>query len=144
VVSTPAPAAPSGAAAQATRASVQKLQKQVRAHMDAKGILFDDLPPAAKALYQSANKAADDKDFASAFESFTELDQTIEGVVINGEFVKGKMGRINNDVAKKTLDEGTRKQIQTLLADVGEATNDGRWDRANKKINQIVALLGAK
>lgn len=139
--SAPAAAAPSAGGATATRASVQKLQKQVRSAMETKGVLFDDLPPAAKSLFQAANRAFEDKDFGSAFESFNELEQAVNGISVNGDFVKAKMGRINRDVEKKSPDEASRKQIQVLLNDVAEAMNDGRYDRANKRINQIVGLL---
>jgi len=112
-------AAPAGA--QATKASADKLRKQVRAHMDQKGILIDDLPPAAKALWQTASKAMDDKDFASAAEALTDLDQAVEGIAINGDFIKAKMGRINRDVAKKAPNEQSQKQINGILAEVSDA-----------------------
>ena len=60
---------PTTASAQVTRASVLKLQKQVRSAMDQKGLLMDDLPPAAKDAHKSANEAIENKDYASAHES---------------------------------------------------------------------------
>ncbi len=132
-----------GGAPAATRASAEKARKQAKARMDQKGILLDDLPPATKALWQNANKALDEKDYASAAESFAEVDSVTGGIAVNGDFVKAKMGRVNRDAAKKT-DEGSQKQIAALLAEVSDAMTEGRYDRANRKINQIVALLGEK
>lgn len=129
--------APSNAPAQVTRAAVQKLQRQVRSSMDQKGLLMDDLPPAAKDAYKSANDAINSKDYASAYESLSEVQSMIESVQINQAFVSAKMSRLNRLAEKKSLDQ-TGKQ---LLNDISDAANDGRYDRANRKINQVWALI---
>lgn len=143
VVSSPAPA-PTLGAPTATRATADKARRLARARMDVKGVLLDDLPPATKAAWQAGNKALDEKDYASALESFGEVERIVEGIAVNADFVKAKMGRVNRDAAAKKTDETMQKQIAGLVADVSDAMTDGRYDRANRKINQIVALLGDK
>jgi DNA repair exonuclease SbcCD ATPase subunit len=132
-----------GAGAPATKATADKARRQARARMEQKSILVEDLPPATRGLWQNANKAFDDKDYGSATEGFGEVDAVVAGIVVNADFVKAKMGRINRDAAKRT-DEASQKQINTLLAEVSDAMTEGRYDRANRKMNQIVTLLGEK
>ena len=139
VVVSNAGAASSGAPA--TRASAERARRQVRARMEAKGLLLDDLPPATRTLYQNAGKALEEKDYASATESYNEIEQVIDNTTVNGDFVKAKMVRINRDIAQKAANEATQKQINLLLAEVSDAMTEGRYDRANRKINQLVSLL---
>ncbi|MBN1962738.1 MAG: hypothetical protein JW841_17545 [Deltaproteobacteria bacterium] len=122
-----------------TRATADKAKRQCRIRMSKKGILLDDLPPAIKQQWQQANLAFDEKDYNSAYDAFNKIDHVVSSIRINSDFVKAKMSRINRDDTK--ISEAKQKQINSLLASVSEAMTDGRYDRANRKINQIVALL---
>ena len=51
------------------------------------------------------------------------------------------MTRLNKAVAKKQLDDKRKKRVQGLLGELGDAFSDGRYDRANKKANQIAQVL---
>lgn len=131
------------AATAANKVTVDKARRTAKARMDQKGILLEDLPAASRTLWQNAVKAQEEKDYASALESFSEVDAVVAGIVVNGDFVKAKMGRVNRDAAKQS-DEAAQKQINGLLAEVSDAMTEGRYDRANRKINQIVALLAPR
>ncbi len=134
VNNTSAASAPAGGA---TKASAQKVQKQVRGAMDAKGLLGDDLPPTAKELLGAGNEAMENKDYGSAQQSFTDLLGVIESIQINRAFIEGKMQRANKIAQKKQLnDEG-----KGLLDEISNSAADGRYDRANRKLNQLLALI---
>ncbi len=135
------PATTTGGSSGPTRSSINKLERQVRVRMDSKGLLADDLPPTAKDLEKSAKKAVDAKDYDSAQDALTDLLKIIEGINVNSAFVKAKMARINRLYGQKKPSAKSQRQIASLIAEVSEATTDGRFDRANRKINQISALL---
>jgi hypothetical protein len=127
--------APSGG--NATKATAQKAQKAVRTAMDAKGLLSEDLPPTAKEMQQAGNEALENKDFASAQSSFGDLLGVIDSIQINRAFIEAKMQRVRKIAEKKQLsDEG-----RSLLDEISNAFADGRYDRANRKINQALALI---
>ena len=135
-------AAPAGP--KATKASFQKLQKDVKAKMDNKGILVADLPPAARDLDKNAKTAASANDLDAAQQALTELGNIVDGIKVDHAFVQGKFSRINKSYPKEKieqLDEKKRKQVLGLLDEVSDSFSDGRYDRANKKINQLYRLL---
>ena len=138
--------APTAAAPVATvsRAAVLRLQHQVRQKMDTRGILPDDLPTTQRSLDSSAAGAITSHDFATAQDALTQLSQAIDGIIVNHTFVQAKMARINRQFEEKkrtAWDESQKKRVQGLLAEASDSFSDGRYDRANKKINQIYALL---
>lgn len=130
-----------GAASTVTRAQAQKAQRSLRSRMDAKGILMDDLPPTAKTLLSQGNDFLGNKDFSEAVAAFEEAEGIVEGIPIDQKFLQAKMGRLNRAVKNKQLDEKDTKKVEGLLAEVSNAFADGRYDRANKKANQINALV---
>ena len=144
LVRTAAPsAAATGAAKEATRQSATKLQQKVRAKMDAKGILADDLPPGERDLEGSGRQAIEGKDYAAATDALMRLEGVVDSIDVNQAFVQAKMTRINKMYQGKmdSLDEARRKKVLGLLEEVSDSFSDGRYDRANKKINQIYTVL---
>jgi len=144
LVRTAAPSAGSSAGAkEASRQSTTKLQQKVRAKMDAKGVLADDLPPGERDLEGSGKQAIEAKDYAAATDALTRLEGVVDSIDVNQAFVQAKMTRINKMYQGKmdSLDEGRRKRVLGLLEEVSDSFSDGRYDRANKKINQIYNVL---
>lgn len=139
----PAPGGPSSSAATASRSSVLKLQRDVRQTMQSKGILTNDLPPSSRPLDGQAAQAIRAKDYASAQQSLTSLQGVLRTIDINQAFVQAKMTRMNKvyQGAVAKLNEGQQKKVLGLLDDVSDSFSDGRYDRANRKINQIYAML---
>jgi hypothetical protein len=139
-------APPSAASANATKATVTKVEKGVHARMETKGILLDDLPPTIRDLSNTAAAAANGHDYAAAQDALAQVQQTVDAIAINHAFVQAKMARINRQFEDKkvSVDEAKQKKIQGLLAEASDSFSDGRYDRANKKINQIFGLLQGK
>ena len=127
-----------------TSTSVASLRRDVMRKMEYRGILLDDLPPAVRELEQESKSGTKSKDFASAQDALVKLDKAIDGIAVNGPFVQGKMTRINRTYASTKLDNAKSSQIQKLLSEFSELATDGRWDRANQKANQMVAIYQSK
>ncbi|MBI5509425.1 MAG: hypothetical protein HY903_11800 [Deltaproteobacteria bacterium] len=128
----------------ATKTGVQKLQKDLKTKMDTKGILVADLPPAARDLDKGAKTAMSGNDLDAAQQALTDLGAVVDGIKVDHAFVQAKFGRINKSYPKEKieqLDEKKRKQVLSLLDEVSDSFSDGRYDRANKKINQLYRLL---
>jgi hypothetical protein len=128
----------------ASRAQVIRLQSQIKTKMRAKGILEADLPPAAHDYQEAATRSIAGKDWSSAYESLTQVATIVSNIKIDHAFVQAKFRRINKSYEgkMKTLAEKNKKAVLALLDDVSDSFSDGRYDRANRKINQIHSLLG--
>jgi DNA repair exonuclease SbcCD ATPase subunit len=140
MVSAPA-ATPSSAP---TGASVAAMRRDVTRKMEYRGLLTDDLPPTAREYDQDAKNALKQKDYGAAQDALVKLDKAIDGVVVNGAFVQGKMTRINRTYASTKLDNTRSTAMQKLLGEFTDLATDGRWDRANQKANQMVAVYQGK
>jgi len=133
--------APKSDAPTASRSQAQKAQKALRQRMNAKGVLSEDLPPTAKTLSAQGDEAMGSKEWGDAVAAYEEALQIVDGIVINQSFVQGKMARLNRAITSTELNEALKKKVQGLLADIGDAAAEGRYDRANKKANQIALVL---
>lgn len=135
--------APSGGStgSVASKTSYQKLRKQVQSKMENKGLLVDDLPPTVRGLFQQADAAADNKDYQGAEELLNQLQSAVDSRTIDRQFVDAKMARLNKEIQDTKLDEKRKKKVSSLLQELGEAFTDGRYDRANRKANQIASVL---
>lgn len=134
-------AAPS---ASPTSTTVASMRRDVMRKMEGRGILVDDLPPAARDLDSQSKTDTKGKDYAGAQDALVKLDKAIDGIAVNGPFVQGKMTRINRTYASTKLDAAKSAQIQKLLSEFSELATDGRWDRANQKANQMVAIYQSR
>lgn len=137
-----APAAP--AASGATRVQAMNAQKTARKRMDGKGILIADLPPTTRSSLEGADKALGAKSYDEAVDGYNNVIAAVDATKIDRRFIEGKMTRLNKAAQATNLDPAKRKKLQGLLAEVGEAATDGRYDRANRKANQIAGLLRGK
>jgi hypothetical protein len=128
-----------------SRAQVLRQQRQVHINLNNKGVLLEDLPAPMRDLESTANAALQNKDYAAAQESLSTLSQALDATPINHAFVQAKMARINRQFSDKKLgknmDEPRQRKIMGLLGEASDSFSDGRYDRANKKINQIYTLL---
>ena len=106
---------------------------------------MDDLSPSARQLESQANAANAARDYRGAQEALTQLLQAADAISVGHPFLQAKMARISRQVEERRggrgLDETKQKKVQALLAEASDSFSDGRYDRANKKINQIVGLL---
>lgn len=140
-LSTPQPPSATGAAT--TKAQVLRQVRLIRQKMSQKGMLNEDLPQGMQRFAQLATQASNARDTAACQALCDRVAQSVDATPINHAFVEAKMARINRSfsVHSGKLDDVNQKKVQDLLSEATDAFSDGRYDRANKKINQICALL---
>ncbi|MEO0460165.1 MAG: hypothetical protein AAF219_04920 [Myxococcota bacterium] len=127
----------SSGGSKATAASVRDLERKARRKMQSRGILSADLSPTARQHERNAKSASKAKDFEQAADHYNQLFAAIERTKVNAEFVEAKMRRINSEIGKRKAPA----KVSGLLNDVSASFTDGRYDRANRKINEIYALI---
>ncbi|MEO1483402.1 MAG: hypothetical protein AAFU77_14940 [Myxococcota bacterium] len=129
---------PGGAGeAKATSASVRDQAKKIRRKMDNRGILVADLSPAARELERQAVAANKAKDFDQSANYYRQLAGAVDRTNINAEFVEAKMRRINGEIGKRK----PPARVTGLLNEVSASFTDGRYDKANRKINEIYRII---
>ncbi|RMH39829.1 MAG: hypothetical protein D6689_15500 [Deltaproteobacteria bacterium] len=124
-----------------TKKDVEPLLSRARAAMAKKGILRSDLPPPARDLDREATRAMAEGDYGRARFAARQLVDTVKSIRIDKAFIQGKIGRLNAEIAGKTLDAATKKKIDALFRAATEDYGDGKFSRANRRLNQIYALL---
>jgi hypothetical protein len=131
------------ASAASAASSVGDLDARLRADMDARGLLTADLPAPLRKLAADAAAAIGRKDFKAAQAALARLQPPLQAMRVDQAFVTAKMKRINQQLlkAQPKLDDGRQARVRALLGEVNEAFNDGHFDRANRKINELVAAL---
>lgn len=117
-----------------------QLQK-AHAIMNKKGIVSSDLLGPAQGFESDATKAMNDNDMSRAYIAAANLVASVEAIVVNRDFVRTKMGRVNAQFKATKVDEATNKQLQGLLGDVTNSYSNGDFGAANKKLNQVIQLL---
>jgi hypothetical protein len=134
---------PKGATGPATADEVTGLETHVHSTMDDRGLLADDLPQAQRKLLAEATNAEARHDYVAARAALAQLDASVRGTKVDKAFVTAKMKRVNLRLQKvqTQLDAAKQATVRDLLAEVNDAFNDGHFDRANHKINQIIATL---
>lgn len=126
-----------GSESKATQASVRDQARKIRRKMDNRGILGADLSPAARELERQAQSANKAKDFDQAASYYRQLAVAVDRTNINAEFVEAKMRRINGEIGKRK----PPARVTGLLNEVSASFTDGRFDKANRKINEIYRII---
>jgi hypothetical protein len=124
-----------------TKRDVEKSLKAARDLMSKKGILRSDLPAQAAGLEKEATKAMADGDNGPAKFAAAQLFETVKAMNVDRGFIGAKMARLNKAVAKKTLDESKRKEVEELLVEATALYGDGNYAGANKKLNAIYRAI---
>jgi hypothetical protein len=125
-----------------SKKDVEPLLKRARDDMSRKGVLAADLPATAQGLEREATKAMGDGDFGAAFFAARQLQATVDSLRIDRAFISAKIGRLSARMKGTTLDGGKQKQVDDLFADATAKYGDGDFAGANRKLNQIYAIVG--
>jgi hypothetical protein len=106
-----------------------------------RGILLDDLAGARAAL-ASARRALGAGEEQAARTALGTLEQSLQGVAIDGAFVRRKLARLNALKGARKLDATTEQKIATISASVHQRFFSGDYAGANAQLNSLFALLG--
>ncbi|MBV8762512.1 MAG: hypothetical protein JO257_34830 [Deltaproteobacteria bacterium] len=121
-----------------TKKDVTDLVARARAAMNKKGLLAADLGSNAN-LEQEASKALNDNDVTTAYFAATHLIAAVDGVHIDRQFIQQKYNRLSAQVKTAKLDDN--KQLADILGDVMQKYNDGKFEAANARLNQLAGMM---
>ena len=119
-----------------TKKDVSDMIGKAKAAMGKKGLLTSDLPGPAQGLEAEAGKALNDNDMSKAYFAAAQLAGNVEAIQINRGFIQAKHARLSAMV-KDSKDP----QLSSILSDVMQKYNDGDFAGANKRLNQLAAML---
>jgi len=121
------------------KGAVEKAYKSLLGAMDAKGLLATDLPAGKqKALREAANFQKGD--LAQALEFVEQVDAAVGAIAIDGPFVSEKAKRVDA-LQRQSKKTGAKDEVTRLLQEMTRAYSDGRYNEANRALNNIVHLL---
>jgi hypothetical protein len=124
-----------------SKKDVSDLIARARAGMNKKGLLVADLPGPAQSLESEASKALNDNDTSKAYFVASQLVGMVDSIQINRPFIQAKMARVQAQIKSSKQDEATTQQLSGILSQVIQNFGDGDFNAANKRLNQLVAML---
>jgi hypothetical protein len=124
-----------------TNKDVSTLIARARSAMNRKGLISSDLPAPAQSLESEASRAMNDNDMSKAYFAAAQLLASVNAIAVNRAFIQAKTARLSAQVKAKKVDEATNKQLADILGDVMQRYNDGDFSAANKRLNQLAAML---
>jgi hypothetical protein len=124
-----------------SKRDVSDLIARARAGMNKKGLLVADLPGPAQSLESEASKALNDNDTSKAYFVASQLVGMVDSIQINRPFIQAKMARVQAQIKSSKQDEATTQQLSGILSQVIQNFGDGDFNAANKRLNQLVAML---
>ena len=120
---------------------VSDLIARAKAGMAKKGLLVTDLPGPAQGLEAEAGKALNENDMSKAYFAAAQLASTVDSIQINRPFIQAKMARVQSQIRTSKPDEATNQQLSGILSEVIQKFGDGDFSSANRRLNQLVAML---
>jgi len=124
-----------------SKRDVSDLIARARAAMNKKGLLAADLPSPGPSLEGEASKALNENDTSKAYFVASQLVGMVDQIQVNRPFIQQKMTRVQNQIKATAQDDATKKQLDGILSQVIQNYGDGDFNAANKRLNQLVAML---
>jgi hypothetical protein len=124
-----------------SKKDVSDLIAKAKSGMAKKGILISDLPGPTQGLEGEASKAMNENDMSKAYFAAAQLAGTVDSIQINRPFIQAKMARVQAQIKSSKPDEATNQQLSGVLSEVIQKFGDGDFNGANKRLNQLVAML---
>jgi len=121
-----------------TAGQVARAYKDLLGAMDRKGILPDDLPASRQKAFKAASSQRS-KDPARAMDGIESVQTAVDNLVIDDDFIQAKSKRINQLAAGKKA----TGEIAELLRQASRSATDGRYQEANRALNNIVSIIGS-
>ncbi|MBN2493934.1 MAG: hypothetical protein JXR96_05020 [Deltaproteobacteria bacterium] len=133
------PSAPGG---RVTRKQAEAAYKSATKRMNAKGILWADLPAEMTGLRKEIEQARRKRNNQRVLDLVEQLDAAVAATVVDEGFIKRKFDRLNGlSRSKPPGDPASKKKVQALLRKSIQLVGDGQYDQANRELNRIYGLL---
>ncbi len=120
-----------------TKKDVSDAISRARTAMNKKGLIPSDVP----GFTQLENNAAGEADANRAYALASQLYPLVEQVKIDGPFIKAKLARMQSQLRSSKVDEATNAQLAQGITDVTQKYGDGDYAAANRRLNQLAAML---
>ena len=122
---------------------VEKKQKDLLANLDGRGILISDLPPEVQPFNADIFAARRQGDLPRAWDLLGQFGKVVAKVKVDQRFVEQKMVRLQGARSQAHLTNPQKDEVERMLREVTSAYSDGQYERANKGLNRISAILDA-
>ena len=126
-----------------TRDAIEGRHRKLLAEMDSRGILVSDLAAEDQPLNAQVHAARRVGDWSTASDLLSDLQKAIARLRVDQGFVEAKMVRLQGQRSNAKLAEGQRGEVEQLLRDVTASYSDGAYEKANRGLNRIAAILDA-
>jgi|GEM_PF-1421172 len=122
---------------------VEAKHKKLIGEIETRGILISDLPSEDQPINAEIFLARRSGDFARAWDLVVELTRVVTHLKVDQRFVEQKMVRLQGARSLARLSDPQKAEVERMLREVTSAYSDGQYDRANKGLNRISAILDA-
>lgn len=123
-----------------SRKEVDSLVGKAKATMAKKGLVASDLG-AQRSLEGEIIKALSEADWTRGYVLADQLSRTVDAIVINRPFIKLKMDRLQARVKGSKVSAATTAQLNSGMNELMLEFGDGNFAAANRKINQLDAIV---
>jgi hypothetical protein len=127
-----------------TRKDVTAMIQKAKKAMAKKGLITSDLPGPAQSLESDATDAINAGDMSRAYIAAAQLSGHVDAITVNRQFIQAKTARLSAQVKSTKVDEATNKQLDEIIRDVSQKYNDGNFNAANQRLNQLAVMLAKK
>ncbi len=122
---------------------VEAKHKKMLGEIETRGILISDLPAEDQPINAEIYLARRAGDFARAWDLVAELTRVVTHLKLDQRFVEQKMVRLQGARSQAHLTNPQKDEVERMLREVTSAYSDGQYERANKGLNRISAILDA-
>jgi DNA repair exonuclease SbcCD ATPase subunit len=134
----PRPGARSGSVG---RGKAEKAYKVVLNKMRKRGILRSDLPLEFAGVNREIKEAKGEGDFSKMMDLVEQLEAVVAATRIDADFIDRKFARLAQLTREKKPTGKDKQKVSTLLRKATQLYGDGKFVKANRELNRIVALL---
>ncbi len=133
------PSLPSGR--RYTKGDVEAVLGRAARYLAAKGLSASDLPREITKYRDAARAALRKKKYAQAKQQADIYLAALRSIKLDRLFLARKLRHLNVLAQKKHLSGTQQRKVNRLLEEAMRAYSDGKFKRANSKLNQIAKLL---
>ncbi len=124
-----------------TRKDVEPVYRAALKAMNKKGVLTADLPAGADRLVTEVRHSVSKGDYVRAKYAADQLLATVRKMKINRGFIGTKIDRLSRAIKRTPPSNANREKVNTLFQQATANYGDGRFIRANSRLNRIYSLL---
>lgn len=122
-----------------SRNALRTRYRAARARLAARGLSVRDLDPSERERVLAVADAIEDQPIAEASTDLRDMEQRVAGLRVDRAFVGRKLRRVNGLLRRQT---NVPAAVQQLSAIALQDVVDGRYERANERLDEILRSIG--